>query len=84
MSVKIEDFLAAIHREAERDWQNSNLWRETEIALETVAEHLKTCEGCWREWQTWLEDYDSVHDAFFAIDRMAHLSTILLCEWRDE
>lgn len=32
-------------------WQNSDLWNETEELLEKIAEHLKNCKGCAKNFQ---------------------------------
>ena len=40
------EFIDQVEAEVFRNWRNSDLWRETEQAMELIAQHLQECEEC--------------------------------------
>lgn len=58
------------------NWHNSDLFRESELMLEQIADHLKTCERCRKQFDA--QEYPQKRLINFEIEELVNTN---LSDW---
>ncbi len=60
--MKADEFIMVVEAEVASDWQNSDLFLETELAMEQIAWHLRGCRKCREEFDLFAEGAATLQD----------------------